>query len=400
MKPRVLNIGTLEAVKEALRGLKVSPQGIDIMSPKAIHRLIKITGIDSRAANIVKQEMLSRGGEAAAPWELYKLDSRKVDMVLMGTLRQFDELRQKLAQQPFGLPQLAEDISNALYNYAKVPPVIEAGRFKLDLSARTQLMGVLNVTPDSFSDGGRFLSYTTAVERARQMVLEGADIIDIGGESTRPGAKSVTLEDEVNRTIPVIEELAGELDVPLSIDTYKPEVARRALDAGASIINDISGLRDDGMIELAAERGIPVIIMHMQGTPQDMQLKPSYADVVAEVIDWLDGQAEKAIIAGLPSNKILIDPGIGFGKNLEHNLELIRRLSEFRSLGYPVVLGTSRKSFIGAVLDLPVEERVEGTLATVTYGITQGANIIRVHDVKEAVRASRMTDAIIGRDHQ
>ncbi|MBE0446555.1 MAG: dihydropteroate synthase [Actinobacteria bacterium] len=370
------------------------------MSPKAIHRLIKIAGVDSRAANIIKQEMLSRGGDAAAPWELYKLDERKVDIILMGTLRQFDELCQKLALQPFGLPRLAEGINKALYNYAKSLPTIEVGRFKLDLSARTHVMGVLNITPDSFSDGGRYFGHTTAVDQARQMVLDGADIIDIGGESARPGAEPVTSEEEINRVVPVIKELAGELDVPISIDTYKPEVARRALDAGASIINDISGLRDDKMIELAVERCTPVVIMHMQGTPKDMQLKPSYVDVVAEVADWLDGQAEKAATAGLPRDKILIDPGIGFGKNLEHNLELMRRLSEFRSLGYPVVLGTSRKSFIGTVLDLPVEERIEGTLATIIYGVTQGVSIIRVHDVKEAMRASRMTDAIMGRGHR
>jgi dihydropteroate synthase len=397
LKPRVIHIDTMEAATEALKELKVSAKGIDIMSPKAVHRLVKIAGVDGRAANIIKQEMLSRGGEAAAPWELYKLDSRKVDMILMGTLRQFDELCQKLSLQPFDLPKLAENIRKALYNYVKRPPVVMAGRFTLDLSARTHIMGVLNITPDSFSDGGRYFGYATAVERARQMISDGADILDVGGESTRPGAEPVTLEEEIRRVVPVIEELASELDVPISIDTYKPEVARRALDAGASIINDISGLRSDGMIELAVEKGVPVVIMHMQGTPRDMQLNPSYVDVVAEVTDWLGRQAEKVVGAGLPEEKILVDPGIGFGKNRGHNLELMRRLSEFKSLGYPVVLGTSRKAFIGAILDLPVEERIEGTLATVVYGIAQGVHIVRVHDVKEAARASRVTDAIMGR---
>jgi len=400
LRPRVLSIDNLEDVKEAFRALNVSSEGIDIMSPKAIYRLVKVTGIDSRAANIIKQEMLARGGEAAAPWELYKLDSRKIDMILMGTLRQFDVLCQKLALQPFGLPQLAEDIKKSLNNYTKSPPTIEAGRFKLDLSLKTHIMGILNITPDSFSDGGRFFDYSIAVEQARQMVLDGADIIDVGGESTRPGAEPVTLEEETNRVVPIIKALSSELNIPISIDTYKPEVARRALDAGASIINDISGLRDENMVELVAERGVPVIIMHMRGTPQDMQLNPTYEDVVAEVIDWLDKQAGKAVVAGVSKDKILVDPGIGFGKNMGHNLELMKRLSEFKSLEYPVVLGTSRKTFIGAVLDLPVEERIEGTLATVVYGITQGANIVRVHDVKEAARASKMTDVLIARENK
>lgn len=388
----------LDDIREALRQLKVSAQGVDIMSPKAIHRVVKITGIDSRAANIVKQEMLSRGGEAAAPWEVYKLDSKKVDMILMGTLRQYNELCDKLALQPFGLPVVAEDIKEALDNYSKDIQVLEAGQFKLDLSSRTYVMGILNVTPDSFSDGGIYFDYNMAVEQGRRLVEDGADIIDVGGESARPGAEPVDLEEEIRRTIPVIEGLANELNVPISIDTYKPKVARRALDSGASMINDISGLRDEKMIELAIEKNVPVIIMHMKGMPRDMQLNPHYNDVVAEIADWLDGQAGKAILAGLPRDKVLIDPGIGFGKNLEDNLEIMRRLSEFKSLGYPIVLGTSRKSFIGSVLDLTPKERVEGTIATVVYGVTQGANIVRVHDVKEVMRASRMTDAIMKRN--
>ncbi len=378
-----------------LAGLDASQQGIDIMVPKAIHRIVAISDIDSRAANIIKQEMLSRGGEAAAPWVLYKMDLRKVDMVLMGTLRQYDALCEKLILQPFGLKVLARQIKDALGNYDKRPPVIEAGRFRLDLAAKTTIMGILNITPDSFSEGGRNFDFTVAVEQAKRMVDDGADIIDIGGESTRPGADPVGLDEEIRRTIPVIEALAGEIGVPLSIDTYKPEVAKRALDAGATIINDISGLRDETMVGLAIERNVPVIIMHMKGTPRDMQQNPVYEDVVTEVAAWLDTQAQNVIAAGLPSEKILIDPGIGFGKTRDHNLEIVRRLSEFKSLGYPIVLGTSRKAFIGAVLDLPADERVEGTIASVVYGITRGANIVRVHDVKEVARACKIADAII-----
>ncbi len=397
MNPRVIRIENQESAEEALRSLKVAAQGIKIMSPKAIHRIIKISGIDARAANIIKQEMLSRGGEAAAPWDLYKMDKKEMDMILMGTLRQYDELCHKLDMQPFGLPRLAQKIRETLENYSKSLPVLSMGRFTLDLSSRTHVMGILNVTPDSFSDGGRFFDPAAALEHAQQMAADGADIIDIGGESTRPGAEPVTLEEELRRTVPIIEKLSGELDIPISIDTYKPEVAREALDAGAVMINDINGLREEKMVELAAEKDVPVVVMHMKGTPRDMQKNPTYEDVIAEVCNWLGDQAKRAVQGGLSKNRILIDPGIGFGKTLEHNLEILRRLAEFKSLGHPIVLGTSRKAFIGAILGLPSDERVEGTLATVVYGITQGANIVRVHDVKEVARACRIADAITDR---
>jgi len=394
LKPRVLHVKNMEAVEKALKSLHVSTKGIEIMAPKAVHHLVKVYDLDPRAANIVKQEMLSKGGEAATPWELYKMDTKNVDLILMGTLRQYDDLCGKLSLQPFGLPVLAQEIKKALFSYDKKTHILQAGRYNLDLSSRTHIMGVLNVTPDSFSDGGEYFDSSQAKEQAQRLVEDGADILDVGGESTRPGAEPVTLEEELRRTIPVIEELSGEFNVPISIDTYKPEVARRALEAGATIINDISGLRDEKMIELAVEKNVPVVIMHMKGTPTDMQKNPTYDDVVAEVAEWLDIQAQHAIAAGLPGDKILIDPGIGFGKNLEHNLELLRRLSELKSLGYPIVLGTSRKSFIGAILNLPAQERIEGTIASIVYGVTQGASIMRVHDVKEVARAIKVADAI------
>ncbi len=394
MYPRVIHIDNIETAQEELKSLRVAAQGVKIMSPKAIHRVIKISGIDARAANIIKQEMLSRGGEAAVPWDLYEMNKKEVNMILMGTLRQFDELCRKLDMQPFELPKLAQKVRKTIENYNKKFPILNLGRYTLDLSLKTHVMGILNVTPDSFSDGGRFFDPAVALEHARQMVADGADIIDIGGESTRPGAEPVSLEEELRRTIPVIEKLSGELDVPISIDTYKPEVAKEALGAGAVMINDISGLRDKKMVGLAAEGDVPVIIMHMKGTPRNMQKNPTYEDVVAEVCNWLGVQVEGAIQGGLSASKILIDPGIGFGKAFEHNLEILRRLAELKSLGYPIVLGTSRKAFIGAILDLPLNERVEGTIATVVYSITQGANIVRVHDVKEVVRACRIADAI------
>lgn len=253
------------------------------------------------------------------------------------------------------------------------------------------VMGILNVTPDSFSDGGEFLEKDSAVERALEMEKNGADLIDIGGESTRPGADQVALEEELGRTVPVIEGIRKESAVPISIDTYKSEVAEEALDAGADIINDISALRfDPDLGRVAAERGVPLILMHMQGTPKTMQENPTYDDPVEDIIDFLAERVEEAKGLGVNDEQLVLDPGIGFGKRLEDNYEILRRLGEFKQLGYPLLLGTSRKSFLGATLDLPTEERLEGTIASNVVGVIRGADILRVHDVKEVYRATQV----------
>ncbi|MDI6689506.1 MAG: dihydropteroate synthase [Actinomycetota bacterium] len=393
---RILSIKDIAQIKEEFRKIGVDPKGIEIMSPKAIHQLVKLEDMDVRAANIIKQEMLSRGGDAAISRGVYDLKAEKSDIILMGTLKQFKEVCEKLTEQPFELSKIASEIEEVLLNFRSPYHTLKAGGYVLDLSQRTYIMGVLNVTPDSFSDGGKFCRLDKAVEHGLRMVEEGADIIDVGGESTRPGAEPVSLDQELERVIPVIELLASQIDKPISIDTYKCEVARRALDAGASIVNDISGLRaDEAMVKLVAERCTPVVIMHMRGTPRDMQINPQYKCVMGEIISFLRERAQIAIKAGIPKENIIVDPGIGFGKTREHNLEIMRRLPELKSLGYPILIGTSRKSFIGFTLDLPVEERLEGTAATVAYAIAQGANIVRVHDVKDMVRVVRMTDAMI-----
>ncbi|MGQ9697393.1 MAG: dihydropteroate synthase [Armatimonadota bacterium] len=266
-------------------------------------------------------------------------------------------------------------------------------------TARTLVMGILNVTPDSFSDGGLYLDAKLAVEHALQMLRDGADIIDVGGESTRPGAQPVPADEEMRRVLPVIERLAEETNAPISIDTYKSSVAREALKAGACIVNDISGLRFDSEIAaIAAESGAYLIVMHSIHTPATMQVNPQYDDVVAEVREFLKRQSEEAQRRGVPRDRIIVDPGIGFGKTVEHNLELLRRLPELVQLGYPVLVGVSRKSFIGAVLEgAPPSERLEGTLAAVTLSIAWGARIVRVHDVAPTVKAARVADAILFR---
>jgi dihydropteroate synthase len=265
----------------------------------------------------------------------------------------------------------------------------------LDLSSRTYLMGVLNVTPDSFSDGGEFFKVEDAVRQGIKMAEEGADIIDVGGESTRPGSDPATIEEELSRVIPVIESLSKEIDIPISIDTYKSEVAKKALDAGAEMINDISALRfDPKMKEVVSEYQVPIVLMHIKGTPKNMQENPYYNDVIEEIIKYLKESIQMAKDGGIQEENIIIDPGIGFGKRLEDNLNILKNLKKFSILNCPILVGPSRKSFIGKILDLPVEERLEGSLAALAVAIMNGANIVRVHDVKESKRVVSIVDAI------
>jgi len=260
---------------------------------------------------------------------------------------------------------------------------------------RTALMGIVNVTPDSFSDGGRYFEPAQAISHGVKLVEEGADIIDVGGESTRPGARPVSGREEMERVIPVIRGLRRELSAPISVDTYKADVARAALDEGADMVNDISALRfDPAMAPLVAAEKVPVVLMHMRGTPRTMQRRPHYRDVVEEVKEFLRDQIRFAVQAGVDLERIIIDPGIGFGKELEHNLALLRALPALADLGRPVLVGPSRKTFIGKILDVGPEERLEGSLAAAVAAVLGGASVIRTHDVKEARRAIRVADAM------
>ena len=265
----------------------------------------------------------------------------------------------------------------------------------LTLGDRTHVMGILNVTPDSFSDGGHYFEVQHAVAHTQAMVEEGATLIDIGGESSRPGALPVSVDEELTRILPVIRAVSDTVDVLISVDTYKAEVARQALQAGAHLVNDITALRADAeMASVVAKAEAGLILMHIKGTPRTMQHAPQYDDVVSEVRTSLQKSIRIAEKQGIAAERIIIDPGIGFGKTTAHNLELLKNLSAFRSLNKPLLIGTSRKSFIGNVLGLPITERVEGTAATVCWAIAHGADIVRVHDVKANVRAALMTDAL------
>ncbi|MGP3562327.1 MULTISPECIES: dihydropteroate synthase [Geobacillus] len=269
--------------------------------------------------------------------------------------------------------------------------VLKCRGYEFDLDKKTLIMGIVNVTPDSFSDGGRFYEVERAVEHAKRLVAEGADIIDVGGESTRPGAEQVPLDEELRRVIPAVKAIANEVNVPISVDTYKAEVARQAIEAGAHIINDVWGAKaDPDMARVAASYEVPIILMHNR---HDM----AYRDLISDMIADLEESIRIVKQAGVKEENIILDPGVGFAKTLEHNLEVMRRLDEFAALGYPLLLGTSRKRFIGHVLDVPVEERVEGTGATVCLGIAKGAHIVRVHDVLPIARMAKMMDAMLGK---
>ena len=282
--------------------------------------------------------------------------------------------------------------------------LLKIGNKNFDIGKQTIIMGTLNVTPDSFSDGGKFFSIDSAVNHAIVMEKEGADIIDIGGESTRPGAKSVSLDEEINRVIPVLEELVKKIKVPISIDTYKSKIAKKALEIGANMINDITALQGDKLLaSIVADYEVPICLMHMKGSPRNMQINPVYDDIVKEIISFLKKRAYYAISCNIKKENIIIDPGLGFGKRtgkgIEDNCEILKRLAELKKLGYPILVGASRKTFIGNICGaektLPVNERLEGSLAAACIAVANGADIIRVHDVKETRRCIDLVDCII-----
>ena len=278
--------------------------------------------------------------------------------------------------------------------------ISELNNWLLSENKQSLIMGILNVTPDSFSDGGRFLNKNSAIEHALKMIEEGADIIDIGGESTKPFSSPVSLDEELSRVLPVIEDLRKETDVCISIDTTKSEVANQALEMGASIINDVSAMEfDKKMIDIALKFDCPIVLMHMKGIPKNMQENPHYSSLISEIITYLNARIDFVLSKGIDRKKIIIDPGIGFGKSVKNNFEIINNLNQFADLGYPVMLGASRKSFIGITLDVPEDKRVEGSLAANIIGFQKGVSVFRVHDVDQTRKALTITKKIFNSDH-
>lgn len=375
-----------------LQEIGVDDGAYTYLLPKAVYRCIKLKQIPCRPANIIKQEMLSKGGEAAVKRDALNLEG-STDVLLMGSLKHYRLLLQKLRLQPFGLKKLASEIQNILDSMEGPPRklVLNNGQ-TLEMGARTLIMGILNITPDSFSDGGKFMHKKKAVEHALQMCEEGADIIDIGGASSRPGSQIATQEEEIQRVLPVVEELAGQ-GLIISVDTFRAEVARLCLEAGAHIINDIGRLQlDPGLLPVIAAAQAPIILM--DNRMQFDQDKP-YNDLISDIIIDLQESISQAVNAGLEESRIIIDPGIGFGKTTAQNRLLIKHLEEFKSLGKPILVGASRKRFIGQTLGLEVDQRLEGSLGVAAMSIMNGADIIRVHDVRESKRVAQICDAVM-----
>lgn len=395
---RCLEIASFESCRAEMDRIGVDPAGVRIMAPKQLHYNLKLEGLKPAQANILKQDMLSIGGEAAVAKGAASCSVVSTGALVSGTLRQFETLIDKLKGQSMGLGEAAEAMAKAIENSARSVYELKSAKGPLTIGPATIIMGILNVTPDSFSDGGRFMDPSRALERALEMASEGADWIDIGGESSRPGAEPVDSSEEMRRVVPVIEALAKK-GLVVSVDTTKATVAEAAIDAGASIVNDISALSfDPDMAGVVARRGVPLIIMHMRGTPKTMQLDTVYGDLMSEVYGYLHSRIEFAMEAGIDPESVIVDPGLGFGKSVEGNLELLGRLREFKSLGRPVLAGPSRKSFIGKTLNAAgPDETLAGTVAVCALAVNNGAAILRVHDVKEARRAATIADAIAGR---
>lgn len=391
---RVITLDSAEASRRAMEAIGADPSGIAIMQHKALFRAIKVERLSTKAANILKQTMLAKGGEAAVRRGTVDLSEAETDVLLFGTVRQYQEAIRQLKIQPWGLKRLAVELEQAIrtvggqlmrsWTWGDRQLIIEPNK--------TLVMGILNVTPDSFSDGGKFNSIDKAIAHMEQMIADGADLIDIGAESTRPYGNNefVTAEEETRRLMPILEEVLKRTTVPVSVDTYKAEVAARALASGAHIINDVWGLQYDNgeMARVVAAYGAPIIAMHNSK-------QTSYTgDIMSDLIAFFERSIAIGEAAGIAREQFIIDPGIGFAKGLCHNLTIMARLEELHGLGCPVLLASSRKRCIGEVLDLDVTERVEGTMGTVAVGLMKGAQIVRVHDVKEVKRMTRMMDAI------
>jgi len=394
---RYINISSLSEAEDELTKIGVDPYGIKAMVPKMNNVNVILEGVECKIGNIMKQEMLSIGGDVAVSRGTVDCSISKTDAIIMGTVKQLRRFADKISIQPFGLKKLSHDIKELLDNLSRRTFIVKTPEREIKLGERTLIMGIMNVTPDSFSDGGMFDRVDEAVRYGVSLVEEGADILDVGGESSRPGADPVSTEDELERVIPLLKGLKKNVCVPISIDTTKADVARVACEEGAEIVNDISALRFDAEMSGIIKRyKVPLILMHMKGVPKTMQKGDiSYRSVTAEIIQFLAERIENFRSIGINTENIIIDPGIGFGKTTQDNLTLLKYLKEFKMLGLPMLVGTSRKRFIGDITGGEPLDRIEGTAATVTAAIMNGAHIVRVHDVKFMNRVCRMTDAIM-----
>lgn len=368
--------------------------------PKALdkyaHNLIKISSLKAPAANILKQAALSKGGDLAVSRGIVNCVKNETDAILSVTDKQLKAVIENIKQQPFGLKQLATELEEHLNDKHCQVNTLQIRNKPFYWGTKTYIMGILNITPDSFSDGGDFTNIDNALKKVNEMIENGVDIVDIGGESTKPFSKPVDHEIQLSRIIPVIKEIRSQYpELVLSVDTRDHKVAQLSIEEGVDIINDVSGCTyDKNICTIAAEANVPIIIMHSLDTPETMQTMPQYEHLMDTICNELLNSIDLAIDSGIKKEKIIIDPGLGFGKTVNHNIEIIQRISEIVSLGYPVLVGASRKSFIGALLDLPTDEREEATSATNSYLISKGVDILRIHDVKHHINSIKMLDYI------
>jgi dihydropteroate synthase len=387
-----IDISSTSDLKRHLSEIDVSDEDIERIADRFLYCTVKLEGVDTRAANLIKSYVEALGGGAAMRSGAHEFTVRETDLIVSGSRHTLQLLAIRLKGEPFGLDGIGIEIAACTAHGNRV---MSWGGRTLDFTHKTYVMGILNCTPDSFYPTTRATSIKEAVKTARELIDAGVDIIDVGGESTRPGSEPVPLEEEIRRVIPVIQALREVSTVMISVDTRKKEVAERALDAGADIVNDISGLRhSEDLARLVAKRRVPVVLMHLRGTPKTMQQKPYFKNTISEILRELQPSIAAALGAGIPPEMIIIDPGIGFGKRIQDNLRIIRELASLKSLNFPILIGLSRKGFIGEILDRPVEKRLVGTVTANTLAIINGANIIRVHDVADAVEMVKIIDSV------
>ncbi|HHT9129353.1 MAG TPA: dihydropteroate synthase [Candidatus Brocadiaceae bacterium] len=385
--PRVIGYNYLEGVKCEIKNTNDIKNKKQVLSQSEFY-VLKFDKLSSQAYKLLKKNTSLSHHENSLPFFDY---SNKLLYTTRGQLEHITACDDTPWLNKL-IMNIAED---TICNFKREYFDVSYPHGKLHLGGKTRIMGILNVTPDSFYDGKRFNTVESAIAHAHKMVEEGADIIDIGGESTRPGAYPLSEAEEVKRVIPIIKILSKQIRKPISIDTYKAKVAEKAINAGASIINDIGGLQmDKKMAKVASEAKVPIVIMHKKGTPRTMQRYTTRNNLLSEIMSYLRKSISVGIKAGIDESRIILDPGIGFGKTFQHNLEILKRLKEFKSLGFPILIGISRKKFIGTILKLSAQERLLGTLATLAVASMNGAHIVRVHDVREAVQIVTMCDAI------
>lgn len=398
--PRVLQLNTREQLRAELLIVGAESSDLDEKIARGTYNILKLENVSLTLARLLYQELVMEGGQVVTAARLEHSGEGTTPVLLCGTRYQFEHLLVRLRwQESDELDLLAAEINAALNFTANPPRPFDIGGVNFVWGSRTYILGILNLTPDSFSGDGLMREGDTeqayikrVVARAQELIAEGADILDIGGESTRPGARPVEPQVELDRVLPVLRALRDRIKIPLSIDTRHAEVAEAALAAGANMVNDVTGLSDSQMKKIIARHSVPAVIMHNRLLPERRPL--DRPDFIGEMLAGLRQQLERATDGGIDADRILIDPGIGFGKSTRQNLEIINRLGEFRSLGWPILIGPSRKGFISQAISVPTAERLEGTASAVALGITRGADMIRVHDVQAMVRVAKMTDAI------